>query len=169
MRFLMIAAGATLLAACGGSGPQKAQADTAATALEPGEYELTWTGFDVQPADKGKTVDGKLASSDAFAKRACIGADGSIGASALSAKTDQCNADQSYVRNGLVNAQFSCTRKGSGPLVDLASGSFTANSFDVEVDTSTSFDSAANYRMTRKVSGKKVGECPASSEDKKES
>ena len=156
MRMLMIAAAAACLGACGGA-DQEAAAETTAAALEPGEYALAWSNLKMNSSDKsdaGATADVAL-----FATRACIAAGGKIEPAAFAQKDDECHFVNSYVRNGLLNVQLSCERDGKGKVSKIVSGSFKAQSFDGNVETSTSFDEAPNYTMTARVSGKRVGAC----------
>lgn len=163
MRIIGIAAAAALVAGCGGGDSQQTQAAETAAALDSGEYALTWSELEIQPSDEKQAVDQQVTAA-AFPERTCIAAGGAIELSALAAKGDDCHAVNSYVRNGNVNVQLSCTREGKGKLSEVASGKFTADAFDATIETSTSFDGAPNYTMTRKVNGKRVGECTAETE-----
>ncbi len=165
MRIVIIAAAATLLAGCGNSANDKAQAESSATALQPGEYALTWSDTERRPAAKttpASAPDGKAGASSVFAERACIAPDGAIEPAAFGEEGDQCHMVNSYVRNGILNVQVGCTREGKGSVTHIASGSFSAaESFDASVDTSTDFTGEGNYKMTRKLDAKRVGECAA--------
>ena len=165
MRILITAAAAALLAGCGNSTNDKAQAEAGATALQPGEYALTWSDTERDPAAKmtpASAADGKADAASVFAERACIAADGAIEPAAFGEKGDQCHMVNSYVRNGILNVQVGCEQEGKGSVTHIASGSFTAaDSFDASVETSTSFTGEGNYKMTRKLAAKRIGECAA--------
>ena len=165
MRIIIVAAAAALVAGCGNSSNEKAQAEASATALQPGEYALTWSDTQRDPAAKvtpASASDSKTDASPAFAERACISADGAIEPAAFGETGDQCHMVNSYVRNGILNVQVGCTEEGKGTVTHIASGSFTAaDSFDASVETSTDFTGEGNYKMTRKLAAKRVGECTA--------
>jgi len=164
MRVIIIAAAAALVAGCGNSGNEKADAQPTATAaaLQPGEYALTWSAIENGPAAKGGATAAKALSSADFPDKACIAADGSIDPAAFGNKADQCHTVNSYVREGTVNVQVGCVREGKGEVSQIASGSFTdAESFDAKIDTSTSFTGGGDYSMTRQLSAKRVGQCAA--------
>lgn len=164
MRNMIIAAAAVLVAGCGNSANEKAHAEATAAALQAGEYALTWTGIDKGPAANASPASASSetpAPSD-FPDRACISADGSIDPAAFGNKSDQCHVITSYVREGTVNVQVGCAREGKGEVSQIASGTFTAaDSFSAKVETSTGFTGGGNYTMTRNLSAKRVGECPA--------
>ena len=165
MRIVIVAAAAALVAGCGNSSNEKAQAEASATALQPGEYALTWSDTQRDPAAKvtpASASDSQTDDSPAFAERACISADGAIEPAAFGETGDQCHMVNSYVRNGVLNVQVGCTEEGKGTVTHIASGSFTAaDSFDASVETSTDFTGEGNYKMTRKLAAKRVGECTA--------
>jgi hypothetical protein len=61
-----------------------------------------------------------------------------------------------------MSAQMSCTRDGANGLVMPAMmGSYTADGFEGDINTLTYFAADGDYRMTRKVTAKRVGDCPA--------
>jgi hypothetical protein len=158
----MIAAAAVLVASCGNSANEKAEAKPAADALQPGEYALTWSAVD-KSGPGGKTAPAAKAVTAAdFPDRACIAADGTIDPAAFGNKADQCHSVNSYVREGTVNVQVGCAREGKGEVSQIASGSFTdADSFTAKVETSTTFKGDGDYSMTRQLSARRVGQCAA--------
>ncbi len=162
MRMIGIAAAAALVSACGNSG-QEAQAEAVAAALQPGEYELGWTDIKRTDADKKGAGEGASEAAATFADRTCIAAGGKIEPAAFAEKGDDCHAVQSYVRNGIVNVQLTCERK-DGKLSSMVTGKFTAESLDADVETTTSFEGKGNYTLTRKVTAKRIGDCPATAE-----
>ena len=57
---------------------------------------------------------------------------------------------------------MSCKRGGRrGEVMPAMMGSFKADSFEGEITALTYFIEDGDYRMTRKVSAKRVGDCPA--------
>ena len=162
MRIAIVAAAAVLVAGCGNSTNEKAQAGAGATALQPGEYALTWTETETgPPANKtpASAPDNPASDPSAFAERACIGADGAIEPAAFGDKGDQCHTVNSYIRNGILNVQAGCEREGKGSVSHIASGTFTAaDSFAATVETSSTDGKST---MTRKLAARRVGECTA--------
>ena len=127
---------AMMLAACGGEKPAPAK-EEAADALKPGLYELTSevTGLsstdNTTPATKAK-------------------------------EGDKCEIKNSYIRYGRLSAQMSCKREGRrGEVMPAMMGSFKADSFEGEITSLSYFIEDGDYRMTRKVTAKRVGDCPA--------
>lgn len=149
MRVFVIAAAAALLSGCGNSAQPGAKAEETAGTLQPGDYALSWSDIKLDPAAK---------TAAAFPAHACVAADG-IAPAAFAAKDDSCHAVNSYVRNGIVNVQLSCTREGQGKLSTIANGSFTADAFNADVETTTTFEGSGNFTLTGKVSGKRTGAC----------
>jgi hypothetical protein len=151
MRVFVVAAAAALTAGCGSSAQPQAKAEGTAAALQPGEYALTWTEVSRDPAAKDATAA-------AFPAQACVAADG-FAPDAFADEGDSCHAVNSYVRNGIVNVQLSCAREGKGKLSTMANGSFAADAFEADVETTTAFDGSDNYTLKGKVSGKRTGAC----------
>ena len=156
-------AAATVLSGCGGepAQPQK-KAEERATALQPGEYEVTGTVKDVKSTDKTTPATALKAGAALTAVRACIAADNKFDSKLLAeAAGDSCKEDTAYVSNGRLNIQLNCQRSGKGGVMQLANGTFKADSFDAEVLTSTYFAGDGDYTATRSLAGKRVGDCSA--------
>jgi hypothetical protein len=57
---------------------------------------------------------------------------------------------------------MSCKRESKrGEVMPAMMGSFKADSFEGDITSLTYFIEDGDYRMTRKVSAKRVGDCPA--------
>ena len=155
---------AGLLAACSGEPATETKAEVKAEALRPGEYEVTAKLDELRsidnstPATRTKAAVPGEAPSTA---RVCVGEDGAIDPAAFAETGDKCLPSSSYMRGGRLSLQFNCTRAGAGNLTQLADGQFTADSFEAQVMTSTYFSGPGDYAMTRTLSGKRVGDCPA--------
>jgi len=158
-------AAASLLAACSGdtatdAKPEEAKAD----ALKPGEYEVSAKVDELRsidhstPATKMKVA---AAGETLPAGRACVGKDGAIDPVTFAESGDKCRPSSSYLRGGRMSLQYNCTRAGTGELTQLVDGQFTADSFEAQVMTSTYFSGGGDYAMTRTLTGKRVGDCPA--------
>jgi hypothetical protein len=71
-----------------------------------------------------------------------------------------CTYQNSYIKDGMINAALSCTRPELKGEIHLAmQGSYTADGFEGTVDT-VSYLPGGNFTMTRKVKGKvSAGAC----------
>lgn len=154
-------AAAGLLAGCSAEPAPKPQ--EAVTSLRPGEYEITAKIDEMRSTDKTTPATKAKAGDPPTTRRACIAAGGSIAPEAFADAGDKCTESSSYLRNGRLNLQLSCNRPGHGQVMELADGSFTADSFEAKLTTATYFQASGDYAMTRTVTGKRVGECPAAS------
>jgi hypothetical protein len=163
MRRMMLAlAAAGLLAACSAEPAPKAEETETASALKPGEYEIGIKIDSLRSTDKTTpAVKGKVGDPPT-SRRTCVAADGAIAAEAFADPGDKCTETNSYVRGGRLSVQLSCTRP-NGQLMQLAVGDFKADSFEAKLTTATYFKGSGDYEMTRTLSGKRVGECPAAS------
>ena len=165
MRTIILgAAAAGLLAACSGDTAKDAKKEARAESLQPGEYEVTDKVDELRstdnttPATKMKVA----AAGEAIpTSRICVGADGAIDPKIFAEAGDKCAPTGSYLKGGRLSYQINCTREGKGGLSQLVDGKFTADSFEATVSTSTYFGGAGDYALSRTLSGKRVGDCPA--------
>jgi len=158
MRIVAIVA-AGMLAACSSEAPPgEAPAETA-TALTPGEYEMTSkvTSF---RATEGAPVS-KAKVGDSFVTRACVAADGTLDPAIFAEDEGKCTATNSYIRGGRLSMQLSCTRPDApGQIMPGVEGKFTADRFDGTATTTTYLTGPGDYALTRTVTAKRIGECP---------
>ncbi len=149
-----------LLAACGGEKP--APVEEVPATLAAGLYEVSSEVTQLTSTDNS-TPATKLKLGDKGTIKACVAADGKPAPELLAdVEGDKCEIKNSYIRNGRMSAQMSCTREGSsGPVMPAMMGSFSADGFEGEVSTLTYFYAEGDYRMTRKITAKRVGDCPA--------
>jgi len=151
---------ALFLAGCGGA-QKAAPVEEAAPKLDAGLYELTAEVTQLDSTDK-TTPATKLKLGEKDVIKACVLADGKPVPELLAEKGDKCEIKDSYIRNGRMSAEMSCTRANpSGPVMPAMSGTFKADSFEGEITTMTYFNENGDYRLTRKVSAKRIGDCPA--------
>ena len=158
------AAAALLLSGCGGDsdGGNTAQAAATAASLQPGEYELSTIVEEVRSTDDSTPATELKAGAPATTARACVAADGALDAAMFAEAGDQCNVTDSYVRNGRMSVQLRCTRDGKGGhVMQLVDGDFEADSFEATVLGSTGFAGPGDYETRRKVTARRVGDCPA--------
>ena len=161
MRMMFLGAAAIALGACGGGGEQKQAKPAAAASLQPGEYEVTGTVADLKATDNTAPATQLKAGATLTPVRACVAADGKIDIKLLAEPGDECKEDTAFVRNGRLNVQLNCQRAGKGGVMQLANGTFKENSFEAEILSSSYFTGTGDYSATRKVTGKRVGDCPA--------
>ena len=152
---------AMMLTACGGE-PAAPAKEEAANALKPGLYELSSEVTALASTDKTSPFT-KLKQGDKTTVKACVGADGKPAPELFAeAEGDKCEIKNSYIRYGRLSAQMSCTREGKrGEVMPAMMGSFKADSFEGEITSLTYFIEDGDYRMSRKVSARRVGDCPA--------
>jgi len=152
---------AMMLAACGGE-PAAPAKEEAANALKPGLYELSSEVTALASTDKTSPFT-KLKQGEKTTVKACVGADGKPAPELFAeAEGDKCEIKNSYIRYGRLSAQMSCTREGKrGEVMPAMMGSFKADSFEGEITSLTYFIEDGDYRMSRKVSARRVGDCPA--------
>ena len=155
-----IAAG--LLAACGDQAAEDAAAKPKrADALQPGEYEVTAKVDAIRSTDNSTPVTASAATDPPKVTRTCVPADGSLAPAAFAEADEECTASDTYMRGGRMSLQFKCNRTGKGLLTQMVDGNFTADSFTGKVMTATYFAGSGDYELTRTMSGKRIGECPA--------
>lgn len=150
---------ALLLTACGSEPTAPKQA--AAAALQAGLYEVTSEVTALSSTDNS-TPATSVKQGDKSTWRACVPTDSKPSPELLAEPGDQCEIKNSYIRNGRMSAQMVCARQGaSGQVMPAMMGSFTADGFEGDITSLTYFASDGDYRLVRKVSGKRVGDCPA--------
>jgi len=159
MRKLLIAAGAAaLLAGCGEEAPVKNEPEAAAS-LEPGQYQADWTGASLRIVDKNKTAATNLKQDATGTTTACV--TDKIDPALFAEDGDTCTIGNPYMRNGRMQMDLTCTRKGQeGQVRQSVSGTFTADSIDAEVSTTTYLSGYGDYAMSRTFKAKRLGECP---------
>ena len=151
------------LAACGGEKKEEAPAAAAVPAkLAGGLYEVSAEVTQLASTDNS-TPAAKLKQGDKQVVKACVSAEGQPDPALLAeAEGDKCEIKNSYIRNGRMSAQMSCTRDGqSGYVMPAMMGSYDAEGFEGEINTRTYFVAEGDYSLTRKVTAKRVGDCPA--------
>lgn len=154
---------ALALAACGGEKKDEAAAAAAAVPakLAAGLYEVNAEVTQLASTDN-TTPATKLKQGDKQVVKACVSAEGQPDPALLGEEGDKCEIKNSYIHNGRMSAQMSCTRSGlTGYVMPAMMGSFTKDGFEGEINTLTYFYADGDYRMTRKVTAKRIGDCPA--------
>jgi len=153
---------ALALAACGGGKQDQAATEEPPANLAAGLYEVTSEVTTLASTDNS-TPAIKAKQGDKIVTKACVAPDGKPAPALLAdAEGDKCEIKNSYIRNGRMSAQMSCTREGHlGYVMPAMMGSYSADGFEGEISTLTYFNEDGDYRLTRKVTAKRLGDCPA--------
>lgn len=158
---MLIAAGAALLAGCGGEAQQKKEASAVPAKLTPGEYEVTATVKSFRSTD-GNTPVLAAKQGDTITSQGCVGADGTPPPELFAAKGDACTVQNPYVRNGRMNLTLDCTRKGTpGKIMGEVNGSFTADGLTGSATTTSFIQGPGDYELRTDIAGRRVGACTA--------
>ncbi|QDP19296.1 DUF3617 domain-containing protein [Sphingomonas xanthus] len=161
VEMMAVAAAALVLSGCGGEA-EAPKAEAAATALNDGLFELTSEVTALSSTDN-TTPATALKVGDTQTIQACV-ADNKPSPDLFAEGEDKCEMKNSYIRNGRFSAQLTCQRDGKrGEVMPAMMGKFTADSFEGDITAMTYFIEDGDYRITRKVSAKRVGDCPAPS------
>ena len=162
LRKLLIAASAAIfVTACSNDAAPAKPPEATPTTLQAGKYQGTWKVASVQSVDKS-TPATKLKQDASGSSEGCVAADGSIEATLFAEDGDTCTVANPYVRNGRIGMDLTCRRKSaSGEVRQSVSGTFTGDSLNAEVSTTTYLSGYGDYAMQRTVTAKRVGECPA--------
>jgi hypothetical protein len=161
MRMMVIcAAAAALLGACSDNAPQPKEA-ARAEKLQAGEYAVTGKVTALDSTDK-TTPATRSKVGDTVTVKGCVAADGTPDPALFVDAGDVCTVSAIYASGAILNLQENCTRKANPGYVSSAvEGSFTADAFKAKVTTGTAFAGSGDYQMTRELTGKRVGACPA--------
>ncbi|MEA1072140.1 DUF3617 family protein [Sphingomonas sp. LY29] len=160
MRLIAITAMSVLAASCGSEAPPPPAPEKAAQ-LQAGEYEVTGEVLKLASLDKTTPGTAYKAKGEKTTRRACVAADGTIDPAMFVEKGDKCTVQNSYVRSGRISIQYGCTRSGKGAVQAGADGNYTADGFEALVTAASTFTGTGDYELQEKVTGKRVGACPA--------
>lgn len=161
MRILVMTAGALVVAACGGEAP-KAEKVAPPKTFPTGEWEVTAT-VDRLISKDGTTPAVKAKQGDAVTRKACV-TDPRELAALFVAEGDDCTAQTAFARGGNVNSAYTCKRPGQrGTINPTVYGKYTADTLAITVNTGTQLSGDGDYELTEKLTGKRLGDCPAGS------
>lgn len=163
MRAWMLAAAAAAIAGgCSQETAAPVENEAESAALTPGLYELAWNAVEISATEGGEPATAAGEGAAGFAASTCVAADGAIDPAAFAEAGDTCTATSSYVRSGRISMQLECRREGvAGQVMQTVNGTSTADGFEAEVSTTTYLAGSGDYRMTRSVTARRAGECPA--------
>ena len=160
-RSILAAATTILLAACSEEAPPQKQQPQQRAALAPGEYEASWTVTELRSTDKTDPAT-ELTVGATGTARGCVAEGPVIDPALLTEGEDECTATSSYARGGRISIQMECRRAGEpGQVMQSVNATSTAETFEGEVSTSTYLSGFGDYSMTRTITGRRLGECPA--------
>ncbi len=152
---MMAFAPALLLAACGET-EQKPAEPAVPTAFPTGQWEVTSTVESLASTDKSTpAVAAKVG--DTATRKACI-TDAKDLAALFTSAGAKCTTISDYARQGRVNTAYQCPAKG-GFTSPMANGRYTADTLEVQLDTSSRFSGAGDFQMREKATGKRLGDC----------
>lgn len=161
MRGLLWMAPLLALAACGGDKAEAPAEPVKPATLPAGEWEVSSLVERLRSTDNS-TPAVALKQGEASTHRACVAADGTPAPELWLAKGDACTASSVYIKDGRINGSWTCKRPGKpGQVMPAVDGKYDADSFEVVVTTGTYLGGAGNYEMTQKMTGKRLGDCPA--------
>ena len=158
-RFLAVAA-VSALAACGGGEENKAKGR--ADALQPGQYEVTSEVTNFRAADQGKPkIDTKQGTR--ATRSVCVTSSTALPPELFADEGMNCRPPAgSFVRGGTINMSLQCQRAGlSGDIAYSISGTFEAQSFEVQRQLSTALASDGDVVIGSTARGRRTGECVA--------
>ena len=159
-KFVMIAGAAALLGGCGDDAPVKNE-PAMATSLRPGQYQADWKVTSLRIVDKNPTAATNLKQDATGTTTACVSADNAIDPALFAEDGDICTIGNPYVRNGRMQMDLTCSREGAdGQVRQSVSGTFTADTIEAEVSTTTYLSGYGDYAMSRTFTAKRLGECP---------
>jgi hypothetical protein len=148
------------LAGCsddGGAG--KAVEAAAPAALPAGQWQASWQVTAMRSTDNNiPAVRAKVGDKEEGAGCVQPAATDRPDPALFSGPGYQCMYQSSYIKDGMLTAALTCTRKGvTGKMGMNLQGSYTANSFEGVVDTTSFLPGPGDFAMSRKVSGRRVG------------
>jgi len=154
--------GLAILAGCSDGSTQNVAAP-AAEQLHAGQWEIASEVLSMKSADKGVPAI-KLAAGSKSTTTSCIAKDevARPQASLFAGDGKTCSYDRFYMTDGDLSAATTCRQKNlDGTINSSIQGSFTADTFTATVTTATYLTGSGDVQMTTKLSGRRIGECPA--------
>lgn len=157
---LIMAGCALTFGACGEEKKAAPAAAETPKTLAPGEYEVTGEVTKLASTDKS-TPATKVKQGDKVSLKGCVGEDGTPDMALFTEAGDKCTATSSFVRAGRISIQYQCNRAGKGNLYPSVDGNVTTDGFEAVVNSNSSFSGTGDYQLSRHLTGKRIGNCPA--------
>lgn len=162
MRVLTIVPLCLAAAACSGGDDANKQAAAVPEVLPAGTWQTAFEVIKFDSADK-TTPALKAKVGDKEQGSTCVPASGRVEATPelFAGAGYSCTYQTSYIKQGMINANIQCTRPELKGTINMSvDGTYTADSFDAQVETNSYLAGPGNFRMTRKVKGKLTpGDC----------
>lgn len=168
-QIFMIGVASLTLAACGGGGEGAATDEEGSGAkaelLSAGLYEVSATADAVSSTD-GTDPVATLAQGDNVTTQVCVGEEGIANVALYREAEDECTAQRPYIRPGRMQVEMRCSREEAPGQINLrADGTYTEDSFEADVRTTTFLSGNGDYAMGRTITGRRVGDCPPVEEE----
>ena len=135
-----------------------------ATALQPGEWEISREVTRLVATDKGKpALDREVGDHTTFSH--CLTAanaekpDASLFAGI---EGESCEYKNFYMSRGRINVSIACTPPDlGGQVMRTIDGKFTADSIEATASADTYFGAYGDVSVSAKLTGRRIGECAA--------
>lgn len=147
------------LAACS-EAPKPPEAKAPSATFPAGEWEVTSLTEKLRSADKSVPATSHKIGVAETAK-ICSPAGPKPSPALFADRGDDCTLDSDYAKNGRINMSLQCKRPGRGQLALTLDGKYDEQTFEVVVVTGTYFTGSGDYALTQKLTGKRLGDCPA--------
>lgn len=164
MRLTMLARIAAMtalvpLASCGEEAKPVAKKAPVA-AFPAGEWEVNALTESLRSAD-GSTPATKHKVGVAETRKICSPLGPKPSTALFAEQGDDCKLDSDYAKNGRINMSMQCARAGRGQVALTLDGKYDEQSFEVVAITGTYFTGSGDYALTQTLTGKRIGDCPA--------
>ena len=161
---MMIAAAMTaaMLAGCSGGAKEEA-APAGPVSLQAGQWEITTVVENGRNLDKGKAVFPIEAGATETSKVCLAAADAAKPQPTFFVPAmTSCSYTNDYFSDGTMQAQITCLKDGmSGTIGATVRGSYTATTIEAQQIVETRLASDGDVSITSKLTGKRIGDCPA--------
>jgi Protein of unknown function (DUF3617) len=136
-------------------------------ALQAGQWETVTEVTRLVPKDKGSPKINTPAGTKTTASLCVAEGDSKKPDPKLFAGSkDSCEYDNFYMSSGTLNASMKCSRPGlAGTLMTTIYGDYTGDSLNATLDTVTYLATDGDVSIAAKMTGRRVGECTAETDD----
>ena len=147
------------VAACSGEGGEKKEEKAARPASFPaGQWQADFEVENIRSTDKTEPALAAKAG-DKESVAACATEGAGPPPELLAGPGYQCQPKNSYVRNGRMTVSLDCTREGiEGQVMMTVDGTYSADTVEGTVHTTTYLPGRGDFEMSRKFSGRRTGD-----------